>query len=193
MRLSSSIAHVGCLLFTGLLLGACDEISNFVESKYQKGTHKGVQLCVERNKTDVLSLEATRDACTRKHQKKIDYMAATGRGSITREYGGNRVIFDGYAENISDNSVITHIEIVVHYYDNDGRKYTRRASINKLWIEPSAKAKIEEFFKFVEWPKGSQFKTNPRWCSELREAKKPLKNCKAFDFDEIRGVTISTS
>lgn len=173
-----------------LLLSGCDEIGGVIESAMNKGTHKGVQLCVDANKTDILSGEATLRACIQKHEKFLAGSIADGLASIEPKKSEDGILWNGDIPNKSSVNVITHVAVSVILYDEDGKEIEFTFDIDDLWIEPGKKKsrfqtiEVEEFKPFHKTAMSE-------WCSDQKESEK-YKNCKAFDFRSIKGVKIST-
>ncbi|CAN0317239.1 unnamed protein product, partial [Chrysoparadoxa australica] len=105
------------LVLAMLILSGCDEIGGAIERAMNKGNHKGVQLCVDTNETDILSAEATLRACVQKHEKAISSKDIDGLASIEPTKGETGILWHGEINNNSFDYIVSHVDVAVYLYD----------------------------------------------------------------------------
>jgi hypothetical protein len=128
-----SILHV-CLLVAALALSGCDEIEEQVEAWRYKGTHVGVQKCIDRKKTETTALATIRATCAAAHEKTVPVSLA-GRASYSWNFGDQSWSFKGHVKNTSPNYIVTAFTIDVTHDDmREGQQDAK--SFSGLWIEP---------------------------------------------------------
>ncbi len=118
-----------------LSLTACDEIQQRVENVFYKGTHIGVQKCIERNKVDVVSERTIKLSCTKKHQKQV-WVDLNGKSGYRSNFGTKEYTFSGYVENKSINAIVTSFEVIIHH-DDMADNVSDKKRFDNVWIEPS--------------------------------------------------------
>ncbi len=178
-----------------LLSAGCDEINAVIDNTLYKGTLKGVQLCVDRNETDILSRQDIRTSCASKHEKSMPNVYVTGEAHLITYARPNRTRFYGRIENgsatfvIGGPVVVTSVTVTAYYYDSDGKMHSFSYPLKGIWIEPG---KSHSFSTDIE---DNVFKheKHPGWCLKKFKKRKERQGCLTWDRSGVHGVEVSTN
>ena len=107
-----------------------------------KGTVKGVAVCVDKNKkqSEISSTELIKTACIKKHQQRSGPygMNMSGEASI---WGVEEVYFQAKVKN-KMSSVVTAVHLEWYFYDLSGNKINGKEQwFYDLWLEPGKETK----------------------------------------------------
>jgi hypothetical protein len=127
----NQITRAMALISTIGLVG-CDEAQQQYDKVFYKGTHIGVQKCIERSQSDVVTEDTIKKLCINKHQKKM-YVEMGGKAGY-RNYSG-KTSFSGNLINKSQDLIITSFKISVTHEDRDEIEPDTK-KFEGLWIEP---------------------------------------------------------
>ena len=110
----SRIFSYGLLLICTFVLTGCYE-----DESDHLGSVRGVEICVENNKSDLASQQSVRDYCVRKHSAENDISdsVVSGSGGLRKGSITNRIFFRSTVRNNSEEYAITEISMVLEYGD----------------------------------------------------------------------------
>ena len=168
-----------------LSLAGCYQIEKIIN----KGTVKGVSLCIDHNTSTLLSEELVKRKCIKENQTKLQYKIPNLSASISIRSKEDRSkgfieLYDG--RNTNDDYIITEILVDIGVYDKDGKQYFKTEYI-ETWIEPSVlfeglSSTIEKFDLPANTTSGD---INKQFCSEVVK-----KSCRDWGIRHISGVKI---
>ena len=168
-----------------LSLTGCYEVEKIIN----KGTVKGVSLCIDHNTSSLLSEELVKRKCIKENQSKLKYRFlndASARVIISSKidkYEGEISLAGGTNE--YDDYIITEILLEITVFDADGEKYVMPEVI-ETWIEPSKKLiGVTKITKFGLPANTSSEEINENVCPE-----KDMKSCANWSIIRISGVKI---
>lgn len=125
------------LLAAALAVVGCDEVGDAIDDWRYKGTHLGVQKCIDRNKVDVVSIVTIRTNCVKKHEKAVSVFL-DGQASYSAYFGAGRLYFSGHVTNKTSQYIVTSFSIEVTHDDMEpGKKDVM--FFDKLWLEPGVR------------------------------------------------------
>ncbi len=173
---------------TVFLTTGCGEVVDYVQSKINKGNHKGVAACIKINKNDLVSIETVRRACTKSHEKLLSvYGVSFGknpwRGSFSK--WGEKWNVSVAGANQLKTHIITSFVVKVEVFDPEGKSRKRLMSFEGLWLEP-----LKKFSKSKSFDFGPEDKMN-KWCNDLFTQSTDYKSCKTWGITEIKGILIA--
>jgi hypothetical protein len=167
-------------------LTACDRleeaVDKFVEEQFYEGTVKGVEMCVSRNRSDIVSAEVVRRNCALKHEGVGLLSSAGGTASFQRHQ--DRVYgFTGNLINESSTEIITRFRITAKVVRPPGPAESSSQEFSGRWIEPGQSS----YFAFDEIPE--DWKTSEVLVSCLKSGGGD--DCWYWVVDEVRAIRIS--
>ena len=128
------LSRSALVFLASISLSACDEVQQKIENIFYKGTHVGVQKCIERNSVDVVSERTIKLSCARNHQKPV-WIDLNGRSGYRQISYSDEYSFGGYVENKSIDVIVTSFDVFIHHRDmpenaSDSKRF------ENMWIEP---------------------------------------------------------
>ena len=139
-------ARLIAALLAALAVSGCDQLDKIVDRILYEGTHIGVQRCIERNKTEMISEKIIMDLCIKEHEIQI-YAETDGRAGYRKNFALSDELyyFSGILENTSDKYVITSFKVTVVHEDMEEGESDEKV-FGGHWIEPkqSVEFKIGE-------------------------------------------------
>ncbi len=145
------------------------------------GTLKGVEACVEYSKSELVSAETTRNACSARFQNPLynnDF--ATGRAGPAFEAGA--VLLKGSLENKETSHVTTWVALSFSIFDAEGKESEFPADIF-IWIEPRSSTEFSVALPDLEPEKVRDLK----FCDLDDENRK---SCMSWGMKGIQGIEI---
>lgn len=106
-------------------LSGCKQLENTINELMNHGTAYGIQRCYEINKTEVASGEATKMSCIAAIATE---MPGEDLEATARIDGQNPLEFWVRVDNNSNEYILTHADISVHFFINNGQS----KSINQV-------------------------------------------------------------
>ena len=116
------------------LLPGCDFVESQIESYLYRGTHIGVQKCIDRNGTASIEMKSLRNACARKHQKEVKANFG-GKAGFKKAYDGG-YNFSGHVINRNPNAIVTSYRVFLKHKDMAENKNVSKF-FQDVWIEPN--------------------------------------------------------
>lgn len=106
----------------------------FGRSFLSKGTHVAVELCINRNQSDLISEKLIKNLCAREESQEISTSQLSGRAGPKEESYGQ--LFSGSMTNNFEKTIITEVVIEVEHYAVDLEKLPDGKNRGDLSIPP---------------------------------------------------------
>ena len=183
MLLSKCVSTLIALSLMISLTG-CYEIEKIIN----KGTVKGVSLCIDHNTSSLLSEELVKRKCIKENQSELAYkwfesaadIYVTDIDSISM---GHISIVSGI--NDYDEYVITELRVDIKVYDADGKLHIKQEVI-ETWIEPSKDLSGSSKIRKFDLPTNTNIsEVQNKYCSDTLKI-----SCRTWGVERISGVRI---
>lgn len=159
-------------------LTACDQVDKIVERTLYKGTHIGLDKCVQRAQTTLVSGDVVRRACVQLHEHDV-LAEINGRAGYEQTIGSaGKFVFKGSVVNDSSQYVVTAFSLELHHDDMDTAQWDSK-TFRDLWIEPG-----RSFSILID---NDELSFQPKE-DRIKEGDKFLYN---WTVSKVRGITIS--